>query len=68
MTGGKVYPFGKTRKIPLLSDVIDAVKNEELVMYLNVSLFYSMTCFRFQWITCSVFSFSRYDHWFLLYS
>ena len=56
MTGSKVYYFGKTRKIPLLSDVIDAVKDEELVMYLNVSLFYSMTFFRYQWITCASLS------------
>ena len=35
--GNKDYDFDKTRKIPLLSEVFDAVKDEELVMYLNVS-------------------------------
>ena len=37
MIGNKDYDFDKTRKIPLLSEVFDAVKDEELVMYLNVS-------------------------------
>lgn len=34
--GNKDYDFDKTRKIPLLSEVFDAVKDEELVMYLNL--------------------------------
>lgn len=34
--GNKDYGFDKTRKIPLLSEVFDAVKDEELVMYLNL--------------------------------
>ena len=32
--------FGKKRKIPLLSEVIEATKDDELVMYLNVSEFH----------------------------
>ncbi|XP_073253101.1 uncharacterized protein [Porites lutea] len=34
--GNKDYDFDKTRKIPLLSEVFDAVKDEELVMLLNL--------------------------------
>lgn len=34
--GNKDYDFDKTRKVPLLSEVFDAVKDEELVMYLNL--------------------------------
>lgn len=34
--GNEDYDFDKTRKIPLLSEVFDAVKDEELVMYLNL--------------------------------
>jgi len=34
--GEKPYKFTKTRKIPLLSEVIDATKDDELVMYLNI--------------------------------
>ena len=30
ITGNKDYDFDKTRKIPLLSEVFDAVKDEEL--------------------------------------
>ena len=38
---GKNTPleFNKKRKIPLLSEVINATKDDELVMYLNVSEF-----------------------------
>lgn len=34
--GENTFTFGKPRKIPLLSDVFDAVKNDDLVMYLNM--------------------------------
>lgn len=34
--GNEDYDFDKTRKIPLLSEVFDAVTDEELVMYLNL--------------------------------
>ncbi|XP_068701605.1 uncharacterized protein [Montipora foliosa] len=34
--GSNKYNFTKTRKIPLLSDVFDAVENDSLVMYLNM--------------------------------
>ncbi|XP_067051771.1 uncharacterized protein [Acropora muricata] len=34
--GDNTFVFDKPRKIPLLSDVFDAVKNDDLVMYLNM--------------------------------
>lgn len=34
--GSNEYKFDKKRKIPLLSDVFDAVENDSLVMYLNM--------------------------------
>lgn len=34
--GDNTLVFNKTRKIPLLSDVFEAVKNDDLVMYLNM--------------------------------
>lgn len=34
--GNNTLSFDKPRKIPLLSDVFDAVKNDDLVMYLNM--------------------------------
>ena len=37
LTGENTLKFDKTRKIPLLSEVIKATKDDELVMYLNVS-------------------------------
>ena len=37
VSGDNTLSFDKPRKIPLLSDVFDAVKNDDLVMYLNVS-------------------------------
>ena len=44
VSGNNTFAFGKPRKIPLLSDVFDAVKNDDLVMYLNVS-WWNPPCF-----------------------
>ena len=37
ISGNEKYVFDKVRKIPLLSEVFDEVKNDDLVMYLLVS-------------------------------